>query len=132
MTTRPLSALTMLLSRHTKRREFITLLSGAGGAATLEENPAMHHPPVRRILYAVCARGARSAASAAAVVSFAVAAGTVAQAQAPYPAKPVKLAVGFAPGGPTDILARAIGPGMSKALGEQFYVWNLTGGRGSN
>jgi hypothetical protein len=31
----------------------------AGGAATLEENPAMHHPPVRRILYAVCARSAQ-------------------------------------------------------------------------
>src|SRR5215471_5041811 len=29
MTTRPLLALTMLLSRHTKRREFITLLGGA-------------------------------------------------------------------------------------------------------
>src|SRR5215510_8450881 len=29
MTTRPLSALTMLLSRHTKRREFIMLLGGA-------------------------------------------------------------------------------------------------------
>src|SRR5262245_59193178 len=28
MTTQPLSALTMLLSRHTKRREFITLLGG--------------------------------------------------------------------------------------------------------
>src|SRR6516165_10853185 len=29
MTTRPLPALTMLLSRHTRRREFITLLGGA-------------------------------------------------------------------------------------------------------
>src|SRR6516165_4315650 len=29
MTTRPLSALTMLLSRHTRRREFITLFGGA-------------------------------------------------------------------------------------------------------
>src|SRR5262249_50796468 len=29
MTTRPLPALTMLLSRHTKRREFITLIGGA-------------------------------------------------------------------------------------------------------
>ena len=29
MTTQPLSALTMLLSRHTRRREFITLLGGA-------------------------------------------------------------------------------------------------------
>src|SRR4030095_7016359 len=28
MTTQPLSALTMLLSRHTRRREFITLLGG--------------------------------------------------------------------------------------------------------
>src|SRR5262245_65487171 len=30
MTTQPLSALTMLLSRHTKRREFMALLGGAG------------------------------------------------------------------------------------------------------
>src|SRR5215467_9757236 len=29
MTTRPLSPLTMLLSRHTRRRDFITLLGGA-------------------------------------------------------------------------------------------------------
>src|SRR5215831_7609088 len=33
MTTQPLSALTMLLSRHTKRREFITLLGGAAAAS---------------------------------------------------------------------------------------------------
>src|SRR4029453_3471705 len=32
MTTQPLSALRMLLSRHTKRREFITLLGGAAAA----------------------------------------------------------------------------------------------------
>jgi putative tryptophan/tyrosine transport system substrate-binding protein len=32
MTTQPLSALTMLLSRHTKRRDFITLLGGAAVA----------------------------------------------------------------------------------------------------
>ena len=32
MTTQPLSALTMLLSRHTRRREFITVLGGAAGA----------------------------------------------------------------------------------------------------
>src|SRR5262249_33131899 len=31
MTTQPLSALTMLLSRHTRRRQFITLLGGAAG-----------------------------------------------------------------------------------------------------
>src|SRR5215467_9720988 len=32
MTTQPLSALTMLLSRHTKRREFITLRGGAAAS----------------------------------------------------------------------------------------------------
>jgi tripartite-type tricarboxylate transporter receptor subunit TctC len=91
----------------------------------------MHYSPFHRILHAVCARVARGAVSAAVVVAFAIAAGTAAQAQAIYPAKPIKLVVGFAPGGPTDILARVIGAGMSKELGEQFYVENRTGAGGN-
>lgn len=91
----------------------------------------MHHLPLRRILNAACTRGARNAALAAAVAALVVAAGTPAQAQATYPSKPVKLVVGFAPGGPTDILGRVIGTGMGKILGEQFYVENRTGAGGN-
>jgi tripartite-type tricarboxylate transporter receptor subunit TctC len=54
-----------------------------------------------------------------------------ANAQANYPNKPVKLVVGFAAGGPTDILARVVGAGMSKVLSEQIYIENRTGAGGN-
>ena len=70
----------------------------------------------------------RAVAIAAAALAIATAS---AQAQANYPNKPVKLVVGFAPGGPTDILARVIGAGLSKVTSEQFYVENRTGAGGN-
>jgi tripartite-type tricarboxylate transporter receptor subunit TctC len=54
----------------------------------------------------------------------------IARAQA-YPARPVRLIVGFAPGGINDILARLIGQSLSERLGQQFVVENRSGASGN-
>src|SRR5258706_7120356 len=55
---------------------------------------------------------------------FLFASGTLAQA---YPARPVRVLVGFTPGGGTDIMARFLTPRLSEYLGQQFVVENRPG-----
>ena len=50
-----------------------------------------------------------------------------AYAQEAFPTKPIRLLVGFAAGGPTDVIARVIARDMSIALGQTIYVENKAG-----
>ena len=47
-----------------------------------------------------------------------------------FPTKPVRIVVGFPPGGATDLVARAIQPKLTASLGKQVVVDNRPGANG--
>ncbi len=52
-------------------------------------------------------------------------------ALAAWPDRPVKVVVGFTPGGPTDLVARLVAQKLSEQTGKNFYVENVPGAGGN-
>jgi tripartite-type tricarboxylate transporter receptor subunit TctC len=66
-------------------------------------------------------------------LSLAVAAAcacTAASAQT-YPAKPIRILIGFSPGGPSDILTRLLGAKLTESMGQPFIYDNRAGAGGN-
>ena len=78
-----------------------------------------HHTLTRRQLLA------STAASALALSP------TLSHADAAWPTKPLRLVVPFAPGGSSEIVARALAGEMAKTIGQNVFVDNKPGGAGN-
>jgi tripartite-type tricarboxylate transporter receptor subunit TctC len=53
-----------------------------------------------------------------------------AAAQEPYPSKPIRILIGYAPGGGNDIIVRVMQPELQKGLGQAVIVENKPGAQG--
>jgi len=76
-------------------------------------------------------RGVIALGAAAPLAAFSPPLSAQPEAPAGYPAKPIRLLIGFAPGGATDIAARLAAPIMSELLGQQVVLENRSGAGGN-
>jgi tripartite-type tricarboxylate transporter receptor subunit TctC len=65
------------------------------------------------------------------VATAAAAAALPVHAQGAWPSKQVRIVVGFAPGGTTDVMARVLAQGLTEALGQTVIVDNKPGASGN-
>lgn len=56
---------------------------------------------------------------------------SAAHAQNDYPNRPIRMIVGFPPGGGTDVVARLVAPKLTEAWGQQVVIDNRTGATGT-
>ena len=54
-----------------------------------------------------------------------------AQAQQPYPTKPIRMIVGFTPGSEIDVIGRLVAPELSDRLGQRVVIDNRSGAGGT-
>ena len=76
-------------------------------------------------------RSAARLSVAAGLASLALSCGAAIAQAPPYPSQRVLIVVGFPPGGPADIAARAMAEGLQSRLGKPIIVENRPGGGGS-
>ncbi len=74
---------------------------------------------------------ARAFAGSVVVTLSALSGHVIAQGAAAYPSKPIRIVVPFAPGGTTDIVARAVGADMSRFMGQPVAIENRAGAGGN-
>jgi tripartite-type tricarboxylate transporter receptor subunit TctC len=75
--------------------------------------------------------GSRRVCGLVSIAALSASAVALAQTGGNYPSKPVRVLIGFAPGGPADMVGRLITPRMSENLGQQLVIENRGGAGGT-
>ena len=73
----------------------------------------------------------RTFALGSAALGLSLAAPAIGRAQGAYPNRPVRMLVGFAAGGPTDIVARQLAQYMAESFGQSIVIENRGGANGN-